>query len=76
MSVVKSLSTMLVLRFRNSVLQLFLVVLHDFTQLLEQQATIDQYAEWASKLVDSCIKVRNFVELKPSVCTGTPYPCL
>ena len=59
------------LRFRNYVLQLFVVVLHDFTQLLEQQATIDQYAEWASKLVDTCIKVRNFVELKPLVCAGT-----
>lgn len=30
--------------------------LNDFTQLLEQQATIDQYAEWASNLVDTCIK--------------------
>lgn len=33
------------------------LVLQQFTQLLEQQATIDQYAEWASNLVDTCLKV-------------------
>ncbi|XP_068732820.1 regulatory factor X 4-like isoform X2 [Montipora capricornis] len=27
----------------------------EFTQLLEQQATIDQYAEWASSMVNRCI---------------------
>lgn len=27
----------------------------EFTQLLEQQATIDQYAEWAANLVNRCI---------------------
>ncbi|XP_046852562.1 transcription factor RFX4-like [Xenia sp. Carnegie-2017] len=30
--------------------------LQQFTQLLEQQANIDQYAEWASNLVDQCLK--------------------
>lgn len=28
----------------------------EFTQLLEQQATIDQYAEWASNLVNRCVQ--------------------
>ena len=27
----------------------------DFTQLLDQQATIDQYADWASNLVNRCV---------------------
>lgn len=27
----------------------------EFTQLLDQQATIDQYAEWASNLVNRCV---------------------
>lgn len=27
----------------------------EFTQLLDQQATIDQYAEWASSLVNRCV---------------------
>lgn len=27
----------------------------EFTQLLDQQATIDQYAEWASNLVNHCV---------------------
>ena len=35
----------------------FRSVLQQFTQLLEQQATIDQYAEWASSLVDTCLQV-------------------
>ncbi|XP_028401353.1 transcription factor RFX4-like isoform X2 [Dendronephthya gigantea] len=30
--------------------------LQQFTQLLEQQAAIDQYAEWANNLVDTCLK--------------------
>ncbi|XP_032231120.1 transcription factor RFX4 isoform X2 [Nematostella vectensis] len=30
----------------------------EFTQLLDQQATIDQYAEWASSLVDRCVTKR------------------
>ena len=38
-------------------------VLQQFTQLLEQQANIDQYAEWASNLVDQCLKVSISVAL-------------
>lgn len=39
------------------VTHVFCLVLQQFTQLLEQQATIDQYAEWANNLVDTCLKV-------------------
>ena len=42
----------------SSVLRPVLLVFTDFkefTQLLEQQATIDQYAEWASSMVNRSI---------------------
>ncbi|EDO39900.1 predicted protein [Nematostella vectensis] len=35
----------------------------EFTQLLDQQATIDQYAEWASSLVDRCV-TKGWVEFE------------
>ena len=38
----------------------FITVFEEFSQLLEQQATVDQYAEWIASLVNRCvIKVGN-----------------
>ena len=36
----------------------------EFTQLLDQQATIDQYAEWASNLVNRCVLKASISSLK------------
>lgn len=39
-------------------------VFEEFTDLLEQQATVDQYTDWISSLVTRCvIKVRPLWEL-------------
>lgn len=42
----------------------------EFTQLLDQQATIDQYAEWASNLVNRCVLKVSIVDIKSLHVTG------
>lgn len=40
----------------------------EFTQLLDQQATIDQYAEWASNLVNRCVLKVSTAKSKARIC--------